>query len=149
MLDPASYAVFACFCTIFFDNMAPPWGVGWRKCDTCGSADVSRGIRKTIKKNIDFWMPFWLHVGSIWHPSWLHVGIIFRYSFWAYSGCVFFEICGISDPANPQFWCSRLRAVRFFEFSSNRKQIQNERKISPKWLPKSTKKPPKIKTQIN
>ena len=61
----------------------------------------------------------------------------------------FLEICSISDPANPQFWCSRLGAVRFFEFSSNRKQIQNERKISPKWLPKSTKKPLKIKTKIN
>ena len=113
VLDPPSYTVFACFCTIFFDNMAPPWGVGWRKCDTRGSladpprltrssVDVSRGIWKTIKKNIDFWMPFCLHVGSMWHPNWLHFGIIFRYSFLAYFRCVFFEICGISDPANPQ-----------------------------------------------
>ena len=111
--------------------------------------DVSRGLWKTIKTNIDFWMPFCLHFGSIWHPNWLHFGIIFPYIFWAYSRCVFFESCGISDPANPPFWCSRLGAVRFFEFSSNRKQIQNERKISPKWLPQSTKKPLKIKTQIN
>ena len=94
-------------------------------------------------------MPFCFHVGSIWHPNWLHFGIIFRFSVWAYFRCVFFENCSISDPANPQFWCSRLRAVRFFEFSSNRKQIQNERKNPPKWLPKSTNKPVKIKTQIN
>ena len=111
--------------------------------------NVSRGIRKPSQKNIDLLMPVGLNFDSIWHPNWFNFGIIFRYSFWAYFRCVFFEICGISDPANPQFWCSRLGAVRFFEFSSNRKQIQHERKISPKWLPKSTKKPLKIKTKIN
>ena len=116
---------------------------------TRSSVDVSRGVRKNTTKNIAFWVPIRLHFGSIWHPNWVHFGIIFRYSFWVYSRCVFFENCGISDPANPQFWCSRRGAVRFFEFSSNRKQIQNERKISPKWLPKSTKKPLKIKTKIN
>ena len=116
---------------------------------TRSSADVSRGIRKNINKNITFWMPFCLHVGSIWHPNWLYFVIIFSHSFWAYSRCVFFEICGFSDPANPQFWCSRLGAVRFFEYSPNRKQNQNERKHSAKWLPKTTKKPLKIKTKIN
>ena len=160
VLDLVSDPVFAHYCTIFFDNMAPPWGVCWRKCDSRGSvadpprltrssADVSRGIRKTIKTNITFWMPFCLEFGSTWHPNWLNFGISFPYSFWAYSRCVFFGPCSIFDPANPQIWCSRLGAVRFFEFSSNRTQIQNERKISPKWLPESTEKPLKIKTQIN
>ena len=60
--------VFAYYCTIFFDNMAPPWGVGWRKCDGRGPAeappDVSRGIRKTSKKNIAFLMQICFHLAS-------------------------------------------------------------------------------------
>ena len=85
---------------------------------------------------------FGIQIGSI-------LGSFFASVFGHISDALFLENCSISAPANPQFWCSRLSAVRFFEFSSNRKQIQNERNISPKWLPKSTKQPLKIKTKIN
>ena len=137
--------------------MAPPWGVGWRKCDTCGYSRGSLAIPsmfpeafgKPLKKTLIFGClfasilaPFGILIGYIW-------GSFFPTVFGHIHDAFFFEICGISDPANPQFWCSRLGAVRFFEFSSNCKQIQNERKISPNLLPKSTKKPPKIKSKIN
>ena len=76
VLDPASYAVFACFCTIFFDNMAPPWGVGWRKCDTRGLLAVPsmflEASGKPSKKTLIFGClfasilaPFGIQIGSI------------------------------------------------------------------------------------
>ena len=40
MLDPQAMPVFAYYFTIFFDNMAPPWGIRWRKCDPRGPADA-------------------------------------------------------------------------------------------------------------
>ena len=85
----------------------------------------------------------------MWHPNCSILGSFFASVFGHISDAFFSENCSISDPANPQFWCSRPSAVRFFEFSSNCKQIQNERNISPKWLPKSIKKPTKINTKIN
>ena len=80
--------------------MAPPWGVGWRKCDPCStlevppkfrrsSVDVSRGVRKPSQKIIDFWMPFWIHLGSIWPPFLVHFGMISRFSFGMCFRCVF------------------------------------------------------------
>ena len=126
--------------------MAPPWGVGWRKCDTRASAaahsrltrssiDVSRGIRKTIKKNITFWMPICLHFGSIWHPNWLHFGIMFRFSFWAYFRCVFF--------GNLQHFRSRKSSILvlsptrraifrvFIKLQTNPKRTQHLSKMAP------------------
>ena len=46
MLDPPSIPVFACFCTIFFDNMVLPWGGGWRKCDPRSSVDAPSTLRR-------------------------------------------------------------------------------------------------------
>ena len=85
--------VFAYYCTIIFDNMAPPWGVGWRKCDprsyTCNPPDVSRGVRKLSEKIIDLLMPFWLAFGSTWLPFWHHFGMFFRFMFGLNFRCAF------------------------------------------------------------
>ena len=40
MLDPQAFPVFVYYSTIFFDNMAPPWGIRWRKCDPRGPIDA-------------------------------------------------------------------------------------------------------------
>ena len=75
---------------ILFDNLPPPWGIGWRKCrgsieahsrPTRSLFDVSRGLQKTIQKNIDCWLPCWFYVGLILHKCWLHFGISFRLFF--------------------------------------------------------------------
>ena len=132
--------------------MAPPWGVGWRKCDTRGFVAVPSMFPEASENRPKNTLIFGCLFASILAPFGIQIGSILG-SFFAtvcghISDALLFEIYGISDPANPQFWCSRLGAVRFFEFSPNRKQIQNEHKHSAKWLPKSSKKPLKIKTKI-
>ena len=111
---PCKPPVFAYYCTIIFDNMAPPWGVGWRKCDTRGSVEVPPKFRRSsaevpsmfpegsenrAKKSLiccqrrchpNLWMPFWLHLGSIWPPFLVHFGMISRFSFGIRFRCDFF-----------------------------------------------------------
>ena len=98
--------------------------------------NVSRGLRKTIKKNIDFWMPFCLHFGSIWHPNWLHFGIIFRFSFWAYFRCVFFGKLQHfrSRKSSILVLSPRRRAIFrvFIKLQTNPKRTQHLSKMAPK-----------------
>ena len=61
----------------------------------------------------------------------------------------FFDVGAIPDPLDLPFWCSRLDAVLFFQFSQCRENYQNISKIPPNWLPKSTKNQPKIDQKIN
>ena len=73
--------VFAYYCTIIFDNMAPPWGVGWRKCDRRSSVEVPSKFRRCFQRGPKnepknhwffdaFLAPFGLHLASILGPFW-------------------------------------------------------------------------------
>ena len=86
MLDPASFPAFCCYCTISFDNMAPTWGVGWRKCDTRGPAAVPsmfpEASENRRKKTLIFGCPF----ASILAPFGIQVGSILGSFFASVSG---------------------------------------------------------------
>ena len=47
---PCKPPLFAYYCTIIFDNMAPPWGVGWRKCDPCSPLEVPPKFRRCFQR---------------------------------------------------------------------------------------------------
>ena len=79
--DPASNPVFAFYCTIFFDNMAPPWGVGWRKCEACGSPAAHPQFPRCFQRHLEyhqnkhrfldaFLAQCWFHLASNLAPFW-------------------------------------------------------------------------------
>ena len=90
VLDPPASPVFAYYSTVFFDNMAPPWGIRWRKCDPRRSADALPTLRRRspdapsmfpeasknrAKKTLisdTFFSPFWLHLASKFWQFWHH-----------------------------------------------------------------------------
>ena len=123
----------------------------WHSRLTGSSPDVSRGLRKTIKKNIDFWMPFCLHVGSIWHPNWFNFGIIFCYSFWAYLRCVFLKCSAFPNPRILNFGAlARRRAIFqvFIKSQTNPKRTQQLSKMAPKINQKTSQNQPKNQWKI-
>ena len=109
------------------------------------SIDVSRGVRKPRQKIIDFWMPFWVHLGSIWPPFYVHFGMISRFSFGVHFRCVFFVIL-LTFMTNPtfDFVLSPTRGAIFRVFAMSQKvpkQLQNLAKTGPEINPKTRKTP--------
>ena len=124
--------------------MAPPWGVGWRKCDTRSSVEVPpmfpEGSENRAKKSLIFGCLF----GSIWAPFGLHFCSILRWFPASVLGSVFdvifFDLGAICDHPNLRFWCSRLHAVRISDFS----QCHWNSKTTPKYLKKYLPNQPTI-----
>ena len=155
VLDPPSYAVFACFCIIFFDNMAPPWGVGWRKCDTRGSPEAHSQFRRCFQRPLEnhqkkhcfldaLLTPFWLHLASKLAPFWDHVSLQFLGIF---PMRFFWKIAAFPLPQILNFGALAYAPCDFSSFhqianksKTNAKSLQNGSKNQRKNLLKSRQK---------
>ena len=124
--------------------MAPPWGIVWRKCATRGpaaappqSCQCFQRHSRTEPKQIDSWMPFWLHFGYIQPQCLLHFGTSFRFTSWKHFRNVFSSrdrTFNFSALANTQ-WIFRVFAMS----QKISKQLQQVSKMNSQIKPKSRK----------
>ena len=139
--------------------MPPPWGVGWRKCDTCGYSRGSpaahsqkdrcfqRHPKNHQKKHylLDaFLPPFWLHLASKLAPFWDHFSLqclgIFTMRF-------FLKFAAFPIPQILNFGALAYAPCDFSSFrqianksKTNAKSLQNGSQNQPKNLLKSRQK---------
>ena len=73
VLDNPASPVFVYYSTVFFDNMAPPWGIRWRKCDRRRSLDAPSMFPEASKKRAKKTLIFGCLFGSILAPFCLKI----------------------------------------------------------------------------
>jgi hypothetical protein len=107
VLDPLAMPVLDYYLTIFFDNMAPPWGIRWRKCDPRSSVDAPPMFPEASKKRAKKTLIFGCLFGSILAPFGLQIRSIlasfFASVFEQVFEAVFLDFSAISEPPNIEF----------------------------------------------